>query len=536
MGRTSILDVTLRDGGCVNNFDFGDSNIRAILSAQSASGVDYVEVGYLDSARGSSSGRTQFNDVSAIRSYLPDMNESRAKYVAMFDLGKFDPLDLPPRESGDIHGIRCAFHKEQVCDVVAVGQSVMERGYDFYVQPMITVRYSDTELADLIALVNRELPGAAGFYCVDTLGQMMPHDVQARMRLIDGLLAPGMAMGLHSHNNMQMSFANALAAMDVESSRELMLDASMLGMGKGAGNLNSELILRYLNQKAGARYDLGAVLGVCDTVLSAIRQEFYWGYSLEYYLSSASRCSPTYANYFYRRHMLAIEEVAELLDRIPEERRISFSRELADELYRARRGSRHLDDQDAVDYFRSAVDGKSVVLIAPGKSITAIESQLRQLVMDDGIVSMSVGVVPIATDFTLVTRQDALALVDPTTTYPVVTSNLALPEGMRALTLDYERWSGASGSGTEDSSGAVALRLLEECGARSLTLVGFDGFSPDVNANYYRADLRRPVEASEADRRNDAMGRLISRLGASLEVNFATPSLYSGYLIGGSNG
>ena len=172
MNKLSVLDVTLRDGGCVNNFNFGQEYMEKILAAQEKSGVEIIELGYIDEKNGSEEGRTQYINDQVITKCILKEKKPGIKYVAMMDYGKFNPENLQPRSEKTIDGLRVAFHKKNCKDIVAVGKTIMAKGYEFFIQPMITLRYSDAEMIELIEMVNRELPDASGFYIVDSFGEM----------------------------------------------------------------------------------------------------------------------------------------------------------------------------------------------------------------------------------------------------------------------------------------------------------------------------------------------------------------------------
>lgn len=239
MKSLKVLDVTLRDGGCVNNFNFGQVYMDKIFAAQEASGVDIIEMGYIDENKGSVSGRTQYINEQVIPQCILKNKKPGVTYVAMMDYGKFDVDKLAPRKEDGIDGIRMAFHKKNRWDIIPLGRKIIEKGYQFYIQPMITLRYSDAELLELIDMVNKELPDASGFYIVDSFGEMRPNDMNHVLNLVDHNLIPTMTLGFHSHNNLQMSYSNAVSLLQFPTNRDMMLDSSIMGMGKGAGNLNT---------------------------------------------------------------------------------------------------------------------------------------------------------------------------------------------------------------------------------------------------------------------------------------------------------
>lgn len=349
MNSLKVLDVTLRDGGCVNDFNFGQTYMEKILAAQEASGVDIIELGYVDENKGSTSGRTQYVDEAVIPKCILKRKKPGVTYVAMMDYGKFNIGNLRPRTSDGIDGIRMAFHKKNRYDVISLGRQIIEKGYQFYIQPMITLRYSDAELLELIAMVNKELPDASAFYIVDSFGEMRPNDMNRMLNLVDHNLTSSMPLGFHSHNNLQMSYSNACALLQFPTNRDLMLDSSIMGMGKGAGNLNTELLLEHLNLYYGKNYKIAPLLEVIDKVINQLHSEYYWGYAPEYYLSSANHCTPSYASYFYDKHMLPIDQVGELLGMIAEDKKISFDKNYAEGLYRQYNEDKTVDDTAVVD-------------------------------------------------------------------------------------------------------------------------------------------------------------------------------------------
>ena len=385
MGKINVLDVTLRDGGCVNNFNFGQVYMEKILAAQEGSGVSFIEMGYLDENKGTEAGRTQWISIPAISDTLLKYKKTGIKYVAMMDYGKYSVEKFPSRTENSIDGIRVAFHKKNMHDIVAIGKQIM--------------------LLELIELVNTELPQASGFYIVDSFGEMRPNDMSRMLNLVDHNLIPSMLLGFHSHNNLQMSYSNACAMLQFPTNRDLMLDTSIMGMGKGAGNLNTELLLEHLNLYYGGHYHIAPLLEVIDKVINQLHSEFYWGYAPEYYLSSANHCTPSYASHFYNKHMLPIDQVAELLSLIKEEKKISFDKEYAEELYRAYNESKTVDDSNVVKELKTAFEGKEVLIIAPGKSLLAYSTQIDEIKDRENVISIGLNLTgETEVDYLLTTR------------------------------------------------------------------------------------------------------------------------------------
>lgn len=528
MNKITVLDVTLRDGGCVNNFNFGQVYIEKILKAQEESGVEMIEMGYIDEKNGSEYGRTQYINEQVIIQNILKNKKKGVTYVAMMDFGKFNPENLAPRSNKSIDGLRVAFHKKDMHNMIDVCKSVMAKGYQVYIQPMITLRYTDAELLELINIVNVELRDASGFYIVDTFGEMRPNDMARVMNLVDHNLMPSMPMGFHSHNNIQMSYSNACAMLQFPTNRNLMIDCSIMGMGKGAGNLNTELLLEHLNTFYGKSYNLSPLLEVIDKVINQLHSEFYWGYAPEYYLSSATHCTPSYASHFYNKHQLPIEQVAELLGMIEEHKKVSFDKNYAETLWRSYNESKQVDDAPIVEEMTSVFSGKDVLLVAPGKSILRHKGEIEEKINSENVVSIGLNLTePFAVDYQMATRHDIYDVAVTKGKAVITTSNVSKGARGNVKVLNYKNWIDISDGRTHDSSSVIILNLLVACGVKSILLAGLDGFAVNINENYSDPNLRRPVSVEQVERRNAYYKRFIGCLAEKgINVKFITPSRY----------
>lgn len=144
----------------------------------------------------------------------------------------------------------------------------MDKGYQVFMQPVGTVFYSDLELLKLVDQINELRPYA--FYIVDTLGSMYRNEVSHRFYLMDENMETDIHIGFHGHNNLQLAFSNAQVLGKIQTKRTLILDSSVYGMGRGAGNLPTELITQYINKKINSRYDVTMVMDIYDEFISAI--------------------------------------------------------------------------------------------------------------------------------------------------------------------------------------------------------------------------------------------------------------------------
>lgn len=529
MKSIKVLDVTLRDGGCVNNFNFGQSYMDKILGAQEESRVEIIELGYLDEMNGSTSGRTQYLNEQVIIDCILKDKKVNTSYVVMMDYGKFDVDKLSPRTHDGIDGIRLAFHKKNRKEILDLGRKIIDKGYDLYVQPMITLRYSDAELIDLIEDVNRELPDATAFYIVDSFGEMRENDMNRVLNLVDHNLIRNMSIGFHSHNNLQLSYSNAVALLKFPSDRNMILDSSIMGMGKGAGNLNTEILVEHLNLYYGKEYRIEPLLDVIDTVINQIHSEFYWGYAVEYYLSSTNHCTPSYASYFFNKHMLPVAQVNELLQLIDENKKISFDKEYAERLYLQYNERTAVDDTLVIKEIRDILLEKTVLIVAPGKSIIDASERIEKLIAEEDIISIGLNTI-ISTnfDFIVTTRKEVYDEAIRLGKNIICPSNISKGGRVNVRVLDYSKWIKIDENGKiHDSSFVIITNLLINIGVRKVMLAGFDGFSLNMNENYFNSDLRRPLDYEGAEQRNQYQRKIVEKMMKSgIEVEFVTKSEY----------
>ena len=341
MDNLKILDVTLRDGGCVNNFNFGKDYMNKILRALEASQIDYIELGYLDDKNGSEDERTQFINEKVIYQNFLLNKKPNTKYVAMVDYSKFDVFNLEPRNENGIDGIRLCFHKKDRYNMIPLALKIIELGYECFIQPMLTLRYTDEEIDDLIKIINTTLKCIKGIYIVDSFGEMRTPELDRLFKIFDSKLNKDLVLGFHSHNNLQLSYSNAIHILNTPTSRNIMLDSSIMGMGKGAGNLNTELLLEHINLLGNSSYQIAPLLDVIDKVIKPLHNEYRWGYSVEYYLSSINHCTPSYASHYYNKHMLPISKINTLLSLLNDDKKVSFDKEYAEEVYRQYNENNH---------------------------------------------------------------------------------------------------------------------------------------------------------------------------------------------------
>ena len=526
MRNVRILDCTLRDGGYINNWQFGKRVIADIVDNLKDAGIDIIECGFLRPVEYDED-LSVFSSVSQIEKVIAPKKES-CMYVAMIELNKYRPELLDEEYTGrSVDGIRLTFRKKEWEQAKAVGQEIMRKGYKLFVQPVGTCTYSDEELLPLIKDVNILKPYA--FYLVDTLGMLYRDDMRRFYYLIDNHLDNDISIGFHSHNNLQLSFANAQELIRLNQKRSIIVDTSVYGMGRGVGNLATELFVDYINNNIEQRYSLIPVLNIADKYLMPIYAQQRWGYDLPYFLSAIVKCHPNYAAYLMKRQTLSIERIMRLLSLIPIDRRDEYNEELIEKLYYELQECSVKDDE-AVERFSNAVKDQSVLIIGSGLTI---EYQFNDIA---GVANCE-EIYVISTNFYSGKFSENAVFISnerryrdlektelPDNMLMLVTSNLSLENNEDALVFDY---SGLLGEGpSADNAGAMLIRLLKKAGAKKLYLAGFDGFDVDSSLNYFAENYKRDIDFETAKKKNSEISKQFKSALYDIEYEVITKTKY----------
>ena len=233
-----LLDCTLRDGGYITNWFFGRENIIRIAEDLTKANFDLIEVGYLNKDVNDKD-KSIFQTIEAASEVIPG-DRKKAEFLAMADVDQFLPENVMDYKPGYIDGIRVVFYKHQIEKAMKMCKRVAEAGYKLFVQPMVTIDYTEIEYARLIDDIVELKP--SGVSIVDSFGYMNRSELKYYFDILDSRLEENCMIGFHSHNNMQLSVLNAESLFEYDTKRTIIVDASLYGMGRGAGNLNTELI------------------------------------------------------------------------------------------------------------------------------------------------------------------------------------------------------------------------------------------------------------------------------------------------------
>ncbi|MFI3163957.1 MAG: 3-hydroxy-3-methylglutaryl-CoA lyase [Bacillota bacterium] len=520
--KIHILDCTLRDGGYCNNWEFGNKNTKKVVGGLTDAGIDIVELGFLTNRVEYNSETTNFTSVENLAEAIP-LKRQNSQYVAMMNYGDYSIDDIPDYDGKSVDGFRVAFHKKDRYKALEICKQIKEKGYIVHVNAMVTVCYTDEEFLELIDCVNKIDPNA--FYIVDTFGMMKEKELMRLFYVVEKRLNENIWIGFHSHNNIQLAFSNSLKLISVPSNRNLVIDSSVYGMGRGAGNLNTELFVEYLNDNLGGKYDLNPLVVIIDEVLNYFYQKEPWGYSMPNYLSAINNAHPNYAGYFSAKNTLTLEAMSDIFKSMEGDNKFEFDKKYAEEVYLAYMNSGSANDAN-IEKIRELIKGKTVILIGPGKSSESEKNKIIAKYSDGHALAISVNFdyKYLDTDYIFVSNMRRFRELEADkqskciATSNIKASNAFAQVEYRDLLLDNPV--------IEDNSGMMAIKWLIQIGAKKVVLCGFDGYSHYYGDNYADSKMNIVTKNELIDKINSSIKLALVDFQNSIDLEILGDSKY----------
>lgn len=276
--HSKIVDCTIRDGGLVNNWNFSVEFVQQLYAGLNEAGVDYMEIGYKNSPKllkgADQAGPWRFLNDDFLRKVIPE--KGHTKLSALVDIGRVDQNDILPRSESMLDLIRVACYIKDVDKALELVDIFHERGYETTINIMALSNVMEHELLEAFELIKESAVDVV--YIVDSYGSLDHKDILHLTEKFKKHL-PDKRLGVHAHNNLQLAFSNTLIAS--EQGVEL-LDASVYGMGRAAGNCPTELLVTHLKH---THYKLRPVLGVVEKLMIPLREQEEWGYIIPYMIT-----------------------------------------------------------------------------------------------------------------------------------------------------------------------------------------------------------------------------------------------------------
>lgn len=527
----SLLDCTLRDGGYINDWLFGHDALVNIFERLVSAGVDIIEVGFIDDRRPFDYDRSIFPDTAAVEKVFGGLDRGGSMVVGMIDYGTCALEHVQPCSECWLDGIRVIFKKHIKEEAFAYCAALKALGYKVFAQAVSITSYDETELLEFIELANSVKPYAVSL--VDTYGLLHQSDLIEIVKTMDERLLPEIGLGYHAHNNFQMGYANAIAFLKDRSRRSLVVDATLYGMGKSAGNAPIELLSMHMNSHLGKTYDINQMLEAIQTSVMDVYKKSPWGYNLFYYVAASNKVHPSYVSYLMNKRTLSITEQNEILQQIDEEKKLLYDKAYIERLY-LNYQARECNDEKDIAALQELFGGRPLLVLGPGTSVVKNGERIEQCIAETGAAIFSVNYIYRGggerVNLFLTNSQRYVQLCtqlskagDSVTT--IATSNVTCTRGRFDFRVNYNSLIDKEQTDMPDNSLRMFLKLLERIRPQKVYLAGFDGYTPD-DVNYFDVNKEYSFVKEKADFLNEYGSRFIRESAKKLPIEFITPTKY----------
>ena len=531
MREIRLLDCTLRDGGYVNDWEFGHHNIVSMFERLVDSGVDIIEIGFIDDRRPFDLNRSIIPGTKAINSIYGNIKKRPPLVFGMIDYGTCSLENVQPCSESYIDGIRVIFKKHIMHEALDYCAELIKLGYKVCAQLVSVTSYTEEELKELIHHANAVKPYAVGI--VDTYGLLDPQHMIHYFEQLDAGLDESIAIGFHGHNNFQLAYANTRAFLERQTERNVVVDGTLFGMGKSAGNAPIELVGMYLNQEYGKSYSINSMLEAIDESVMDFYKKTPWGYKMYFYLSAYNGVHPNYVGQMQRNSSLSITEVNNLLGQIePEDAKLLYDKKVADKIY-VDFEKTDLDDKDTYNRFSEEVGNRNILIVGPGKNIQLQSDKVDNYISESKPIIISINYIPgaITPDYVFVTNSnryrdmaDDLLEVKNSQTRVIGTSNVEARNGEFAFKFTRESLL-EKNEEIIDNSFLMLLKILEKTGIKMVACAGLDGYS-DKEDNYFNPKMEYSFIKSSARHLNKHIREVLAELEPKMRIDFITYSHY----------
>ncbi len=531
-----LLDCTLRDGAYIVDGRFGAPAMKGIIQRMGDANVDIIECGWLKD-KSHQEGTTFYRQPSDLKPYIGRKNR-RCAYAVMMDWDRYDLNGLEECDGSSADAVRIVFPREHFKEGIALGELVKQKGYEVYFQAANTLAYSEKELWELAQAVNAAQPKCLSV--VDTFGAMDGEDLSRIVEVLGRHVDKSIRLGFHSHNNQQLSFALSMqfVQMLAKSGRGIVVDASLCGMGRGAGNTATELAAGFLNRKWRGSYDLDVMMDAIDLYMGYFMEHYEWGYSVPYLIAGMYGAHVNNIAYLRENHRTNAKEMRNIIESLPPADRRRYDYGLLEEKYLEYQ-NKAVQDEGSMEYLRHRVCGRKMLVLCPGRSLLEQKERILDYIKRHCPVVIGVNAVQEPYPYDALFFSSTVRYTYAKEAYPdlfcrypkILSSNIKTEGAQDERVIHYHRLV-KRGWEHFDNAGMMCLRLLDKLGAAHVALAGFDGFADGHEKSYADPSLPRIDPGKKWEALNEEIKEMFADFQQSvagvMELEFLTESKYMG--------
>lgn len=535
MKNVRILDCTLRDGGRIINCNFPNQEIKEISNRLAEAKIDIIEVGFLRDGKSIKyqGDSTFFTDVRQMEPFIKK-EKKNTMYTAFIDYGMCNIDDLQPYDGTSIDAIRLGFTKKNYDttkeDILRWMNIIKNRGYKLFIQGVNSLSYTDREILEIVDMVNQVHPYSFGI--VDTYGAMYMDDVDRLYGLIDHNMLPDICINFHSHNNYQLSFAFAqeLIKLSSASTRQIIIDGTLGGMGKVAGNLNTELIVDFLVRKLHYDYEFEDILDILDDYIYKYMLEHTWGYSTASMMAGVYKSHPNNIIYLTEKYRLDTKDIGKILSMIDPDTRQRYDYDNIQRLYTEYTADK-IDDRETVNSLKKIMEKKDILILVPGNTLNTHRRIIDEYIREKKPIIITVNFISgYSSSYAFFGNQKRYNRLKTERLHQkvIISSNIK-SDTENDIIINYHSLINRGYKYFENST-IMILNLLKRITPSKVTIAGFDGFDENLDQNYLDPSFQNNRHINEFRTLNKEITAMLQEIveimSPSCSFELITPSLY----------
>lgn len=529
MGKLGLLDCTLRDGGYLNDWEFGHDNIVSIFERVVEANTDFIEIGFLDERRNYDYNRTIMPDTASADKIFGRLNKKNTKVFAMIDFGTCKIKNLSKCGDTFIDGIRVIFKKDKKKEALEYCQEVKELSYITSAQLVSVTSYTDEELIELCNIANYVKPDIISM--VDTYGLTHQNNLLHIFEILNKSLNRNIAIAYHGHNNFQMGYANCIMMLSLskKTDRDIYVDGSLYGMGKSAGNTPIELIAMHLNNEYNKNYSISQYLEAIESNIIDFYGKNNWGYNLFYFLAASNDCHPNYVKQLTNKHTLSIKQINELLKQLEGDKKLLYDSNYLESLY-LKFQDKSINDEKDISLLKKLFSNKKILVIGPGKSVINERNIIADFINREHpiLISINYAYDAFKPDFIFLTNSKRYIQIASKLSFDkisiIATSNVTSTGDNFDYMVNISELLDRD-SEYADNSLMMFLKVLIKTDVKDVYLAGFDGYS-GTDDNYFDENKEYTFAKLKADYLNNYMSNFIKSVDKKIKTNFITTTKY----------
>lgn len=489
MANIKLLDCTLRDGAYIVNANFETHAIKGIIKKMQDANVDIIECGWLKDAP-HKEGTSFYHVPQDLEKYLIKKSPDSI-YTVMIDWDRYDLSNLTECDGKTVDAVRIVFPKNKFHEAIPLGKIVKDKGYKLFFQAANTLGYSNDELIELAREINKMKPDVLSV--VDTFGAMYSEDLDRIITILDEHLDKEIGLGFHSHNNQQLSFSLSIQFVEKlkNTQRNIVVDSSLCGMGRGAGNTTTELMANWLNRKCKSNYDMNIIMDAIDTYMGYFISNYSWGYSIPYFISGMYSTHVNNIAYLTLNHRTNAKDMRIVIESLSEEERIKYDYDLLESKFLDYQ-NKNINDDDVIEKLRGIMYQREVLIISPGKSIVDNKDTIQKYISENNPIVIGINAIcpdykydylffsnNIRYDYALEMHKDLFVNTNKIVVSSIKADDMENTDVVNFGLLIKRGWEHF------DNAVIMFLRLLNRLHINNVTLAGFDGFSNNYSESYF---------------------------------------------------